>query len=217
MRLTWPSRSWRSAADSGLVTQNVDGLHQQAGSAAVTGCTAAYMVVCLDCRASHTRRLIQDMLEHDNPQLLGATATPAPDGDALLEPSRLATFHLPACPRCGGTCSRTWCSLAMACPPPAPPRPNARWEASALLVVGSSVMVYSSFRLCRMAAGDGQAVAAINLGKNGPTICWRSRRKRRRRTSCQQSRPCWADPGSALRRSRYTVGLTRRIHAGTVE
>ncbi|CDG82410.1 sirtuin 4 [Janthinobacterium agaricidamnosum NBRC 102515 = DSM 9628] len=37
--------------------------------------------------------------------------------------------------------------------------------ASALLVVGSSVMVYSSFRLCRMAAASGKPVAAINIGK----------------------------------------------------
>ena len=151
----------------GLVTQNVDGLHQQAGSAAVTELHGSiHMVVCLDCRASHTRRLIQDMLEHDNPQLLGATATPAPDGDALLEPSRLATFHLPACPRCGGTLQPDVVFFGDGVPAACAAEAERKMaEASALLVVGSSVMVYSSFRLCRMAAETGKPVAAINLGK----------------------------------------------------
>ena len=151
----------------GLVTQNVDGLHQQAGSASVTELHGSiHGVVCLDCQARHTRRLIQDQLERDNPQMLGATATPAPDGDALLEPSQLASFHLPVCPRCGGTLQPAVVffgdGVPAACAAEAASKMHA---ASALLVVGSSVMVYSSFRLCRMAAETGKPVAAINLGK----------------------------------------------------
>ncbi|MDO8070532.1 NAD-dependent protein deacetylase [Janthinobacterium sp. SUN176] len=151
----------------GLVTQNVDGLHQQAGSTAVTELHGSiHGVVCLDCRARHTRRLIQDQLEHDNPQLLGATATPAPDGDALLEPSQLATFHLPVCPRCGGTLQPDVVFFGDGVPAACAAEAERKMmEAGALLVVGSSVMVYSSFRLCRMAAETGKPVAAINLGK----------------------------------------------------
>ncbi|MDO8040736.1 NAD-dependent protein deacetylase [Janthinobacterium sp. SUN137] len=151
----------------GLVTQNVDGLHQQAGSTAVTELHGSiHGVVCLDCRARHTRRLIQDQLEHDNPQLLGATATPAPDGDALLEPSQLATFHLPVCPRCGGTLQPDVVFFGDGVPAACAAEAESKMhEAGALLVVGSSVMVYSSFRLCRMAAETGKPVAAINLGK----------------------------------------------------
>ena len=151
----------------GLVTQNVDGLHQQAGSGDVTELHGSiHAVVCLDCRASHTRRLIQDMLEHDNPQLLGATATPAPDGDALLEPSQLATFHVPRCPHCGGTLQPDVVFFGDGVPPACAAEAERKVaQASALLLVGSSVMVYSSFRLCRMAAETGKPVAAINLGK----------------------------------------------------
>ncbi|MDN2714864.1 NAD-dependent protein deacetylase [Janthinobacterium sp. SUN120] len=151
----------------GLVTQNVDGLHQQAGNTAVTELHGSiHGVVCLDCRARHTRRLIQDQLEHDNPQLLGATATPAPDGDALLEPSQLATFHLPVCPRCGGTLQPDVVFFGDGVPAACAAEAESKMHtASALLVVGSSVMVYSSFRLCRMAAETGKPVAAINLGK----------------------------------------------------
>ncbi|MCM2568268.1 NAD-dependent protein deacetylase [Janthinobacterium kumbetense] len=151
----------------GLVTQNVDGLHQQAGSPAVTELHGSiHGVVCLDCHTRHTRRLIQDQLEHDNPQLLGATATPAPDGDALLEPSQLATFHLPVCPRCGGTLQPDVVFFGDGVPAACAAEAERKMmEAGALLVVGSSVMVYSSFRLCRMAAETGKPVAAINLGK----------------------------------------------------
>ena len=124
-----------------------------------------HAVVCLDCRAGIPRSTIQNMLEHDNPQLLGATATPAPDGDALLEPSQLATFHVPRCPHCGGTLQPDVVFFGDGVPAARAAEAERKMgEASALLVIGSSVMVYSSFRLCRMAAETGKPVAAINLG-----------------------------------------------------
>lgn len=150
----------------GLVTQNVDGLHQQAGSTAVTELHGSiHAVVCLACRAGFPRSTIQDMLEHDNPKLLGTTATPAPDGDALLEPSQLATFHVPRCPHCGGTLQPDVVFFGDGVPAARAAEAERKMrEAGALLVIGSSVMVYSSFRLCRMAAETGKPVAAINLG-----------------------------------------------------
>lgn len=150
-----------------LITQNVDGLHQRAGSSAVTELHGSiHAVICLDCRASFPRRIIQHLLESDNPQMLGATATPAPDGDALLEPSQLATFHLPRCLHCGGTLQPDVVFFGDGVPAPCTAEAGRKMEdAGALLVIGSSVMVYSSFRLCRMAAEAGKPVAAINLGK----------------------------------------------------
>lgn len=150
-----------------LVTQNVDGLHQRAGSTGVTELHGSiHAVVCLDCHAHYARRTVQDMLEYDNPQMVGATATPAPDGDALLEPGQLASFQLPRCLHCGGTLKPDVVffgdGVPAACAAEAAQKMT---DASALLVIGSSVMVYSSFRLCRMAAEHGKPVAAINLGK----------------------------------------------------
>lgn len=150
-----------------LVTQNVDGLHQQAGSTGVTELHGSiHAVVCLDCHANYARRTVQDMLEYDNPQMVGATATPAPDGDALLEPTQLASFVVPRCLHCGGTLKPDVVffgdGVPAACTAEAAQKMQ---DASALLVIGSSVMVYSSFRLCRMAAESGKPVAAINLGK----------------------------------------------------
>ncbi|MGK5080981.1 NAD-dependent protein deacetylase [Janthinobacterium sp. HLX7-2] len=151
----------------GLVTQNVDGLHQRAGSTAVTQLHGSiHAVICLDCHASFPRRIIQDLLERDNPHMLGATATPAPDGDALLEPSQLAAFHVPRCLHCGGTLQPDVVFFGDGVPLDRAAEAGRKMaDASALLVVGSSVMVYSSFRLCRMAAEAGKPVAAINLGK----------------------------------------------------
>jgi len=151
----------------GLVTQNVDGLHQRAGSTGVTELHGSiHAVVCLDCHAHYARRTVQDMLDYDNPQMVGATATPAPDGDALLEPSQLASFVVPRCLHCGGTLKPDVVffgdGVPAACATEAAQKMR---DASALLVIGSSVMVYSSFRLCRMAAESGKPVAAINLGK----------------------------------------------------
>ena len=86
-----------------LVTQNVDGLHQRAGSGDVIELHGGIDgVTCLGCGAHHARATIRVMLEADNPELLGAQAEPAADGDAHLEWAALDTFRIPACPRAAG-------------------------------------------------------------------------------------------------------------------
>ncbi|MEW6759989.1 MAG: NAD-dependent protein deacetylase [Pseudomonadota bacterium] len=150
-----------------LLTQNVDGLHQQAGSLAVLELHGnVHSVVCLHCKAQFPRAFVQTLLNEANPELANVLATPLPDGDAAIEPDSLADFHLPSCIQCGGAlspdvvffgdgipASRTACALAQ------------MEAADALLVVGSSLMVYSGFRFCRMAAEKGKPIAALNLGR----------------------------------------------------
>jgi NAD-dependent SIR2 family protein deacetylase len=150
-----------------VLTQNVDGLHQQAGSHAVLELHGnIHAVVCLECRAQFPRAFVQAQLVDANPALAGAMAAPAPDGDAHLEPEALDHFRLPSCVHCGGAlmpdvvffgdgipAARTACALAQ------------MEAADALLVVGSSLMVYSGFRFCRMAAESGKPIAALNLGR----------------------------------------------------
>jgi NAD-dependent SIR2 family protein deacetylase len=87
-----------------VLTQNVDGLHGQAGSHAVLELHGnIHSVVCLDCAAVFPRAFIQGQLEDLNPHMMGADATPLPDGDAAVEPAELASFRLPWCTCCGGT------------------------------------------------------------------------------------------------------------------
>jgi NAD-dependent SIR2 family protein deacetylase len=150
-----------------LVTQNVDGLHTEAGSPNVIELhgNIAY-VVCLACGHRHTRAAIQLRLEADNPDWLDAKAAPLPDGDALLESSRFDTFHVPACELCGGVLKPDVVFFGEGVPRArVQAATDALARADGMLVVGSSLMVYSGFRFCEQAARAGTPIAAVNIGR----------------------------------------------------
>lgn len=149
-----------------VITQNVDGLHQRAGSRDVIELHGnIHGVVCLDCHASFARQFVQNLLEELNPAVRGAVAAAAPDGDAHLEPDALAQFHVADCVHCGGTLKPDVVFFGDGVAPARSAQALAAMEAAdALLVVGSSLMVFSGFRFCRMAAASGKPIAAINLG-----------------------------------------------------
>jgi NAD-dependent SIR2 family protein deacetylase len=149
-----------------VITQNVDGLHQRAGSSEVLELHGnIHGVLCLDCHASFPRAFVQGMLEELNPGVEGAVGAAAPDGDAHVEPDTLAEFHVPHCLHCGGTLKPDVVFFGDGVAPASTQQALARMEAAdALLVVGSSLMVFSGFRFCRMAVASGKPIAAINLG-----------------------------------------------------
>ena len=149
-----------------LITQNVDGLHRRAGSSGVLELHGnIHRVVCLDCHAHFPRQFVQNLLEEANPDAAGVVAVAAPDGDAHVEPDALTGFHVVDCIHCGGTLKPDVVffgdGVAPACTAQAL---DAMEAADALLVIGSSLMVFSGFRFCRMAAAAGKPIAAINLG-----------------------------------------------------
>jgi len=150
-----------------LLTQNVDGLHQQAGSESVLELHGnIHHVICLDCHAQFTRAFVQIQLIDANPALAGMVATPAPDGDAHLEPDALATFHIAWCVHCGGMLKPDVVFFGDGVPPIRTQQAlELMHNADALLVIGSSLVVFSGFRFCRMAAAARKPIAAINLGK----------------------------------------------------
>jgi len=150
-----------------VLTQNVDGLHGQAGSHGVLELHGnIHTVVCLECSAIFPRAFVQGQLEDANPRMAGANATPLPDGDASVEPTELADFRLPYCTCCGGTLMPNVVFFGDNVPPARTAIALEQMErADALLVVGSSLMVYSGFRFCRMARAAGKPIAAINLGR----------------------------------------------------
>ena len=150
-----------------LITQNVDGLHQRAGGERVLELHGSiHAVRCLACGARQARADVQEQLHLCNPQMADATALPAPDGDAHLDPAWLDGFRVPDCARCGGILQPDVVFFGDAVPGE---RTRAASElvdrASALLVLGSSVMVHSGYRLCARAAGAGKPLAALNAGK----------------------------------------------------
>ena len=150
-----------------IITQNVDGLHQRAGSADVLELHGSiHAVVCLACGERQARAEVQARLESLNPQLAGASAQPAPDGDAHIEPDSLAGFVVPDCLQCGGMLQPDVVFFGDSVPGERTSAARERVEnASALLVVGSSVMVHSGYRLCTRAAESGKPLAALNAGK----------------------------------------------------
>jgi NAD-dependent SIR2 family protein deacetylase len=150
-----------------VLTQNVDGLHGQAGSHGVLELHGnIHTVVCLECSALFPRAFVQGQLEDFNPHMAGANATPLPDGDASVEPTELAGFRLPYCTCCGGPLMPNVVFFGDNVPPARTAIALEQMErADALLVVGSSLMVYSGFRFCRMAQAAGKPIAAINLGR----------------------------------------------------
>ncbi len=150
-----------------LLTQNVDGLHQRAGSQAVLELHGnIHAVLCLECGARTTRAAVQEQLLRDNPQVALAAAQPLPDGDAAVEPELLDDFQLPVCRVCGGALMPDVVFFGDNVPAARTASALAQMEAAdALLVVGSSLMVFSGFRFCRLAAAAGKPIAAVNLGR----------------------------------------------------
>ena len=150
-----------------LVTQNVDGLHQRAGSGAVTDLHGRLDTVqCLDCGARSGRAAFQARLEALNPDWDHADAAIRPDGDVELREAVYERFAVPDCAHCGGVLKPAVVFFGENVPRPRVRRCLARLdEADGLLVVGSSLMVFSGYRFVRAARRAGQPVAVLNAGR----------------------------------------------------
>ena len=160
----------RAGALTGVITQNVDGLHQAAGSREVVELHGSLARVrCLDCGRSACRHVLQERLLSLNASWLerlhGSAATVAPDGDAELPPHELSTFRVPECDACDGLLKPDVVFFGESVPKS---RVEAAWRllegAELLLVVGSSLTVFSGRRFVYGAREAGIPVAIINLG-----------------------------------------------------
>ncbi len=150
-----------------LVTQNVDGLHQAAGSVQVIDLHGRIdRVRCVGCARSLSREALQAQLLRCNPRWSGLIAHAAPDGDADLEGVPFEQFVVPACEHCRGVLKPDVVFFGESVPRPRVDEALRRLErADALLVVGSSLMVYSGYRFAQAAAGLRMPIAAVNLGR----------------------------------------------------
>lgn len=150
-----------------LVTQNVDGLHQAAGSQNVIDLHGRVDTVrCLSCDQRSSREALQLELEQRNPDFASLDAIEAPDGDADLEHAAFETFDVPACDACGGLLKPDVVFFGERVPPERVQRAFAALDvADAMLIVGSSLMVYSGYRFAQAAAQSGKPIAAVNLGR----------------------------------------------------
>ncbi|HET7694366.1 MAG TPA: NAD-dependent protein deacetylase [Vicinamibacterales bacterium] len=158
--------AWEAAGTlAHLVTQNVDRLHQRAGSRAVVDLHDRLdEVLCLGCGARTSRAELQETMTAANAGWHAAPAT-APDGDADIDAASVEAFAAPHCGRCGGLLKPDVVFFGENVP-------AARYAAArdalarcnALLVAGSSLMVYSGYRFVLQAQAAGVPIAIVNRG-----------------------------------------------------
>jgi NAD-dependent SIR2 family protein deacetylase len=151
---------------TGIITQNVDGLHRAAGSRQVVELHGALANVrCLACGTRETRRALQVRLEQDNPGFLTRDDVMLADGDAELPEAATAGFRVPACLSCRGTLKPDVVFFGDSVPRDVVDAARGLLErAASLMVVGSSLAVYSGLRFVRWAHARGCPVAIVNLG-----------------------------------------------------
>ena len=149
-----------------LITQNVDGLHQQAGNQNVIDLHGRLgSVVCLQCGNRTDRDAVQTYLMQRNPFLNQLSAGQLPDGDTMLEQVDFMQVDIPACQNCAGILKPDVVFYGENVPADRVQQSyDAIDQADALLIVGSSLMVYSGYRFARRAHEKGISIAAVNQG-----------------------------------------------------
>lgn len=158
-----------------LITQNIDDLHQEAGSRAVVQLHGRNrLVVCLDCGGTVPREEMQERLRERNAAWLEAAqwerlhadeADFAPDGDADVAQHVIGGFQVPECHRCGGVLKPAVVFFGESVPKDKVDYAMSRVdESDAMLVVGSSLTVWSGFRFAKRAHERGLPIAIVNIG-----------------------------------------------------
>ena len=158
-----------------LITQNVDDLHQEAGSRRVVQLHGRNrVVVCLECGMEFARADVQARLSALNAawlenapwaRLRADEADFAPDGDADVGREAVGGFRIAPCERCGGVLKPAVVFFGESVPAAKVTVAMERLdEADALLVAGSSLTVWSGFRFVRRAAARGIPIAIVNIG-----------------------------------------------------
>lgn len=164
-----------------MITQNVDRLHHRSGSNPLELHGTVYTVGCIECGYSFCRRSFQDQLKALNPKWAAALDSLTfdspgsdksfgmrmrPDGDIDIDEKFWEEdFHIPACPECDGILKPEVVFFGDNVPKDRADRAmEAVKSCDALLVIGSSVMTFSAFRLVRAAHEVGAAMAIINIG-----------------------------------------------------
>jgi NAD-dependent SIR2 family protein deacetylase len=150
---------------SGVITQNVDGLHQAAGSTDVVELHGSLdRVRCLSCRSLTPRRELARRLEEANPGFDPVAAGINPDGDADLTDDQVGDFRVVPCTDCGGILKPDVVFFGEGVPPLRVEQCRALVrEASSLLILGSSLTVMSGLRFVRQAAEADKPVLIVNL------------------------------------------------------
>ena len=154
-----------------VITQNVDGLHTYSGLNNVTelhGCS--HRVKCLDCDAKYARNYLQSKFKDKNPDfddLVGSTMSFAPDADAILTPEQILEFRPLNCESCGSDRLKPEVVFFG----DNVPKPVVEFcyekidESDLLLVLGSTLQVYSSYRFAVRSSKAGKKIVSVGIGE----------------------------------------------------
>ena len=150
-----------------LVTQNVDGLHSRAGSRRLVEIHGRLSEVsCMACGQKVDRDALQLRLRALNPDWRAEVLGFNPDGDAELDSSAYPGFQVAACERCDGPLKPEVVFFGESVPAERVAAIRAALSRSdAVLVLGSSLVVMSGYRIVREAVGSGLPIAAVNRGR----------------------------------------------------
>ena len=152
---------------AGIITQNVDGLHQAAGAGEVTELHGSlHRVICLSCGQRTARTDLDRRLTAANPGWdPGSTALINPDGDAVLADDATESFQVADCALCQGVLKPDVVFFGENVPRPRVEACYAMVErATSLVVLGSSLTVMSGLRYVRHAAKLQVPVVIVNQG-----------------------------------------------------
>ncbi|XP_064536427.1 NAD-dependent protein deacylase Sirt4 [Drosophila montana] len=150
-----------------VVTQNVDRLHTKAGSKSVVELHGSgYVVKCLGCEYRIDRHEFQSILTSLNPAFKDAPEMIRPDGDVEIPAEYIENFQIPPCPQCGGDLKPEIVFFGDSVP-------RDRLDAIAkmvynsdgLLVLGSSLLVFSGYRIVLQTRDLNLPVAIVNIGE----------------------------------------------------
>jgi NAD-dependent SIR2 family protein deacetylase len=157
----------RSGVVAHVITQNVDRLHRKGGSQKVTELHGALAEVgCLACGVVEDRDALQERILVLNPGWVSCDAPTAPDGDAELPAHRVERFVVPGCSWCGGVLKPRVVFFGDNVPRAVVDEAYGVTDAAdLLLVVGSSLAVFSGYRFLRRAVERGTPVAIVNRGQ----------------------------------------------------
>ena len=151
----------------GIITQNVDGLHQAGGSKQVIELHGSlHRVRCLACAKTYPRDTIQAQINTENPGWIRTAKEIAPDGDAEVAIREQAAFQTPLCSSCRGDLMPDVVFFGGSVPKP---RSQTAFdlvtESDGLLVLGSSLTVFSGYRFVRHADRLSLPIGIVTLGE----------------------------------------------------
>ncbi|CAH0402786.1 unnamed protein product [Chilo suppressalis] len=149
-----------------IVTQNVDRLHHKAGSQNIIELHGTgYIVKCLKCPYEITRDELQQKLIENNPEMEETFSMIRPDGDVDLTPEQVDKFKTPLCPKCAGPLKPDIIFFGDNVPKQRVQKVRDQVSASnAVFVLGSSLTVYSSYRIILQAKEENKEIAILNIG-----------------------------------------------------